>query len=165
MAPKHTLPGLLLALAATASWGSEYEPLNYFGISFLQLEESRAGGPDYRPNGVLARLGFMGGDHFGLELQTGLSQTGNQFELRNVTGAYLYAGIPYERLTSFALAGMAHLNVKNAGKSEANENLSFGFGIRWRATDAFDIGAEWMNYATRQAYKVNALSIGFIKHF
>ena len=159
------LASLFFILLSTASQGEEYQPLNYFGISFLQLEGNRTGGPDFRPNGILARLGFMGGDHFGLELQTGLTQTGNDFELKNVAGAYLFAGIPYERLQLFTLAGMARISVRNAGRSESNENFSFGFGIRWRATEELDVGAEWMNYAERTAYKVNALNIGFVRHF
>ncbi len=159
------LASLFLILLSTTSQGEEYQPLNYFGISFLQLEGNRTGGPDFRPNGILARLGFMGGDHFGLELQTGLTQTGNDFELKNVAGAYLFAGIPYERLQLFTLAGMARISVRNAGRSENNENFSFGLGIRWRATEELDVGAEWMNYAERTAYKVNALNIGFVRHF
>ncbi len=160
-----TFPLLLLALAPAVSEANDYEPLNYFGISFLQLEGNRASGPGYHPDGVLARLGFMGGDHFGLELQTGLSQTSDRFELKNVTGAYLFAGIPYERLQLFTLAGMARTSVKNDGSSEIRENFSFGFGLRWRATEVMDIGLEWMSYAKQPAYNVDVFNIGFVKHF
>jgi len=158
---------LLLVLACTAgmAWGQEYKPINYFGISYLQLHSSRTAGPDYSPNGIMARLGFMMGDNLGLELQTGLSQTRGNFELNSVTAAYLYAGFPYERLHLFTLAGMARTDVDSAGKSEISENFSFGFGVRWRVAANLDIGLEGMNYAERSTYQVNAFNIGFVKHF
>ncbi len=158
------MPGLFITLLTQIAWGKEYEPLNYFGISFLQLSESK-NGPDFRPDGMLFRLGFMGGEHFGLELQTALTQTGGDFELRNATGMYLHAALPHQRLTLFTLAGMARVDLKNAGNSETSENFSFGFGIRWRATKTTDIGMEWMNYGERPTYKADSLNIGFVKHF
>jgi len=163
--PKQLLALLLLACTASTAWGQEYKPINYFGISYLQLHGSQTGGPDYSPNGIIARLRFMMGDNLGLELQTGLSQTRGNFELNSVTGAYLYAGFPYERLHLFTLAGMARTNVDSAGTSEISENFSFGFGVRWQAVANLDIGLEWMNYAERSAYRVSALNIGFVKHF
>ncbi len=163
--PKRLLLLMLLGSTAGPVSGEAYQPINYFGISYLQLRGSQTAGPDYSPNGIIARLGFMTGDYFGLELQAGLSQTGRNFELNSVTAAYLYAGLPYERLHLFTLAGMARTDVDSAGKSEISENFSFGFGIRWEAATNLDIGLEWMNYAERSAYQVNALNIGFVKHF
>ncbi len=156
---------LLFTAPVGAAWGQQYKPINYFGISYLQLQSSPTAGLNYSPNGILARLGFMMGDHFGLELQTGFSQTGRNFELNNVSAAYLYAGFPYERLHLFTLAGMARTNVDSARKSEISENFSFGFGIRWEAVANLDLGLEWMNYAERSAYRINAVNIGFVKHF
>ncbi len=147
------------------AWGQEYKPINYFGISYLQLHRGQTAGPNYSPNGIMARLGFMTGDHFGLELQAGLSQTGGDFELNNLTAAYLYAGFPYERLQLYTLAGMARTDVDSGGNSEISRNFSFGFGVRWQAVANLDIGLEWMNYAERSAYRVSALNIGFVTHF
>ena len=162
---KQLLPVLLSGCLACSAWAEEYRPVNYFGISYMQLDGGRSAGPDYRPNGIMARLGFMMSDTFGLELQTGLSQSSSGFELNNVAAAYLYAGFPYERLRLFTLAGMARADVDSSGSSEVTQNLSFGFGIRWQMTRNLDVGLEWMNYGERPAYRLSAFNIGFVRHF
>ncbi len=154
---------LPICLHGTA-WAGEYQPINYFGFSYMQLSD-RGDGPDYRPNGVVGRLGFMMSDNLGLELQAGLSQGGGGIGLNSVTAAYLYASLPYERLRLFTLAGMARTDVNSATSSEVTQNFSFGFGIRWQMMQNLDVGLEWMNYAERPAYRVGAFNIGVARHF
>ncbi|HFC53564.1 MAG TPA: hypothetical protein ENJ43_03930 [Gammaproteobacteria bacterium] len=156
---------LLWALLTSSVWAKEYQPINYFGLSYMQLNGGSSAGPEYRPNGVLARLGFMTGDFFGLELQSGLSQGSSGFELNNVAAAYIYAGFPYDRLWLFTLAGMARTDIDRSGASEVSQNLSFGFGMRWQMMPRLDLSLEWMNYGERPAYSVGSFNIGFIRHF
>ncbi len=157
---------LLWVCAVCSAQGEEYRPMNYFGLGYMQLDGGgRSTGPDYRPSGILARLGFMMGDTFGLELQAGLSQSGSGFELNRVTAAYLYAGFPYDRLRLFTLAGMARTDVDLSGASEVTQNLSFGFGVRWQMLEGLDLSLEWMNYGERSAYRISSFNIGFIRHF
>ena len=154
---------------------------NYFGgnIAFLDYSEDGISG-DASLTAIVGRLGTTFNKNFSGELRLGLGIADDSVgvfgydvdvELDNMFGAYVRGGVPVtDTFFPYAIVGYTRgeltASIPGFGsESDAEADLSFGFGADVNISKTIILNVEYMNYFDKDGVDVAGLSVGIASKF
>lgn len=157
---RHALLFISLLFITTPVLSAQPNTGNYWGISFLELQQT-AGGTPYAPTGIMLRYGTPLNQEWSFEIHTGSGNPGST-SVRRITSLFVRYGDYYEQMYLYSLFGMSRVNASVGGTEYSDDRGSYGVGIQLKIGNS-NLNIEWMNYANTNNYSLNSLNFGIVK--
>ena len=158
---RHSLLFSALLFITTPALAEQPNTGNYWGITFMELQQI-SGGTPYAPTGFMLRYGTPLNQDWSFELQTGAGNAGGTVSVRRITSLFARYGSYYEQLYVYTLMGVSRVNAVVSGTEYSDDRGSYGVGIQLKIGNS-NLNIEWMNYAVTSNYSLDSLNFGIIK--
>jgi hypothetical protein len=158
---RHVLLLTAMLFISTPALSAQPNTGNYWGISFLELQQTASGTP-YTPTGIMLRYGTPLSQEWSFEIHTGAGNSGGTTSINRISSIFVRYGDYYEQMYLYTMFGVSRLNATVGGTKYSDDRGSYGVGIQLKIGTA-SVNMEYMNYGTTNNYSLNSLNFGLIK--
>ena len=156
---------VLSALSGTAAAEQFYVGAN---ITQMNFDE---GDFEAKPANASINAGYVLGQGVSAELRLGdsiasddLNNVDAELEFKETVGLFVRAAVPETTtITPYALVGYSSINLGlSSSTDEAEErdhDISYGFGVEYKATSDLSVGLEWMDFYRKDDTSVIGYSL------